>query len=53
VSKYRDAHSVVQEATDIDVDCCLPEFEAIWAAAASMTAEGVDVVPQDPDEGSS
>jgi hypothetical protein len=53
MSKYRDAHSVVQEVTTVDVDCCLAEFEAIWATVSSMTAEGVDVVPREPDEGSS
>jgi hypothetical protein len=40
VSKYRDAHAVVQEVTTVDVDCCLAEFEAIRATVASMSAEG-------------
>jgi hypothetical protein len=48
MSKYRDAHAVVQEVTTVDVDCCLEEFEAIWAIVASMTAEGVDVVSREP-----
>jgi hypothetical protein len=52
-SKYRDAHAVVQEVTTVDVDCCLAEFEAIWATVASMSAEGVDIVPREPDAGSS
>jgi hypothetical protein len=53
VSKYRDAHAVVQEVTTVGVDCCLADFEAIWETVASMSAEGVDVVPRDPDAGSS
>jgi hypothetical protein len=53
MSKYRDAHALVQEVATVDVDCCLAEFEAIWATVASMTAEGVDVVPREPDAGSS
>jgi hypothetical protein len=52
VSNYRDAHAVVQVVTTIDMDCCLEEFEAIWATMASMSAEGVDVVPREADAGS-
>jgi hypothetical protein len=53
VSKYLDAHAVVQEVTTVDVDCCLAEFESMWATVASMSAEGVDVVPREPDACSS
>jgi hypothetical protein len=53
MSKYLDAHSVVEEVKTVDVDCCMAEFEAIWATVASMTAEEVDVVPREPDAGSS
>jgi hypothetical protein len=52
MSKYCDAHALVQDVVTVDVDCCLAEFEAIWATAASMTAEGVDVVLREPDAGS-
>jgi hypothetical protein len=51
VSTYRDAHAVVQEVTIVEVDCCLADFEAIWATVASMDAEGVVVVRCEPDAG--
>jgi hypothetical protein len=51
VSKYRDAHAVVQEVKIVEVDCCLADFEAIWATVASIDAEGVVVVPCEPDAG--
>jgi hypothetical protein len=53
MSKYRDAHALVQEVATVDVDCYLAEFEAIWATVASVTDEGVDVLPREPDAGSS
>jgi hypothetical protein len=52
-SKYRDAHALVQEVATVHADCCLAEFEDIWATVASMTAEVVDVVPREPDAGRS
>lgn len=53
LSKYRDAHSLVQESMTVQVDCSLEEFSSICEAVATEESEGVDISPVPPRVGSS
>jgi hypothetical protein len=53
LSKYRDAHSIVQESMTVQVECSLADFSGICEAVAFADSEGVDIHPVRPRVGSS